>query len=125
MPGAAPIFPPEEKAWEPANRNFLLSSISGRCGFRSRRTAISRAPRPLVAAKDMHFTTHDGRQVIDGISRLWAVGAGHYRQSIKDAIEKQAETLDYAMASRCIDRGVHRQTIGWCDRAEGMNHVLF
>jgi hypothetical protein len=28
-------------------------------------------PRLLARAKDMHYTTHDGRQVIDGTAGLW------------------------------------------------------
>ncbi len=36
-------------------------------------------PRVFVAADGMTFTTHDGKQVIDGISSLWCVGAGHNR----------------------------------------------
>src|SRR5260370_7381496 len=54
------------------------------------------APRLLVAAKDMHYLTQDGRKVLDGIAGLWAVNAGHCRQKIVDAIKKQAETIDYA-----------------------------
>ena len=54
------------------------------------------APRLLVAAKDMHYTSSDGRQILDGISGLWAVNAGHCRPGIVDAIRKQAATLDYA-----------------------------
>ncbi|MCC7546370.1 MAG: aspartate aminotransferase family protein [Burkholderiales bacterium] len=53
-------------------------------------------PRLLVAAKDMHYTTHDGRQVLDGIAGLWAVNAGHCRTPIVEAIKKQAESIDYA-----------------------------
>ena len=55
-------------------------------------------PRVFVAAEGMHFTTHDGRQVIDGISSLWCVGAGHNRKPINEAIKKQLDTLDYATA---------------------------
>ena len=55
-------------------------------------------PRIFVGADGMHFTTHDGRQVIDGISSLWCVGAGHNRRPINEAIKKQLDTLDYATA---------------------------
>ena len=55
-------------------------------------------PRVFVAADGMHFTTHDGKQVIDGISSLWCVGAGHNRKPINEAIKKQLDTLDYATA---------------------------
>jgi beta-alanine--pyruvate transaminase len=52
-------------------------------------------PRLLVAAKDMHYTAHDGRQILDGIAGLWAVNAGHCRAPIVEAIKKQAESVDY------------------------------
>ena len=55
-------------------------------------------PRIFVAADGMHFTTHDGKQVLDGISSLWCVGAGHNRKPINEAIKKQLDTLDYATA---------------------------
>ena len=55
-------------------------------------------PRVFVAADGMHFTTHDGKQVIDGISSLWCVGAGHNRKPINEAIKNQLDTLDYATA---------------------------
>jgi beta-alanine--pyruvate transaminase len=55
-------------------------------------------PRVFVAAEGMHFTTHDGRRVIDGISSLWCVGAGHNRKPINEAIKRQLDTLDYATA---------------------------
>ena len=56
------------------------------------------APRMFVAAKDMHFTTHDGRQVLDGIAGLWCVNAGHARPKIVEAIRAQAGALDYSPA---------------------------
>jgi beta-alanine--pyruvate transaminase len=54
------------------------------------------APRLFVGAKDMHYTTHDGRQVLDGVAGLWCVNAGHGRKAIADAIDKQAREMDYA-----------------------------
>ena len=55
-------------------------------------------PRVFVAAEGMHFTTHDGRKVIDGVSSLWCVAAGHNRRPINEAIKRQLDTLDYATA---------------------------
>ena len=49
-------------------------------------------PRVFVKADGMHFTTHDGRQIIDGISSLWCVGAGHNRSPINEAIKRQLDT---------------------------------
>src|SRR5690606_3325124 len=40
---------------------------------------FKQAPRMLVAAKDMHYTSSDGRQILDGTAGLWCVNAGHCR----------------------------------------------
>jgi beta-alanine--pyruvate transaminase len=56
------------------------------------------APRLLAGAKDMHYVTQDGRKVLDGIAGLWCVNAGHCREPIVNAIQKQAQTMDYATA---------------------------
>ncbi|WP_353216825.1 aspartate aminotransferase family protein [Sandarakinorhabdus sp.] len=53
-------------------------------------------PRVLVAAKDMHYTAGDGRQVLDGCAGLWCVNAGHGRDRIVRAIQQQAAELDFA-----------------------------
>ena len=58
--------------------------------------AFKRAPRLLVAAKDMYYVTADGRQVLDGTAGLWCVNAGHCRESITAAIREQAGVMDYA-----------------------------
>lgn len=55
-------------------------------------------PRMLVAAKDMHYTTSDGRQVLDGTAGLWCCNAGHARKPIVEAVQKQVAELDYAPA---------------------------
>jgi beta-alanine--pyruvate transaminase len=44
----------------------------------------------------MHYTTDDGRQVLDGTSGLWCVSAGHCRTRIADAVKAQIDTLDFA-----------------------------
>ena len=53
-------------------------------------------PRLITAAKGVYFTSHDGRQIFDGLSGLWCTGLGHGRQEIVDAIAHQAATLDYS-----------------------------
>ena len=58
--------------------------------------AFKAHPRQLVAAKDMHYESADGRQILDGTAGLWAVNAGHCRPSIVEAIQKTAAALDYA-----------------------------
>lgn len=54
------------------------------------------APRMLVGAKDMHYTSDDGRQILDGTAGLWCCNAGHGRPQIVEAIQKQAAEMDYA-----------------------------
>jgi beta-alanine--pyruvate transaminase len=53
-------------------------------------------PRLLVAAQGMYYRTEDGREVIDGVSGLWCVNAGHGREEIASAVGQQLLTLDYA-----------------------------
>jgi beta-alanine--pyruvate transaminase len=58
--------------------------------------AFKQAPRLLVSATDMHYTTTDGRQILDAVAGLWCVNAGHCRAPIVAAIQTEAARLDYA-----------------------------
>jgi beta-alanine--pyruvate transaminase len=60
--------------------------------------SFKQAPRLLVAARDMHYTAADGRQILDGTAGLWCVQAGHCREPIVQAIRTAAARLDYAPA---------------------------
>ena len=53
-------------------------------------------PRLFVGAKDMHYTTVDGRRVLDGTAGLWCVNAGHCRPRITEAVRAMVGKLDYA-----------------------------
>jgi beta-alanine--pyruvate transaminase len=53
-------------------------------------------PRLVASAKDMYYTTVEGKQVLDGMATLWCVNAGHGRPRIVEAIRKQAGELDFA-----------------------------
>ena len=53
-------------------------------------------PRLFVKASGMHYTTDDGRQVLDGVAGLWCVNAGHTRGRIVKAIQDQAAEMDFA-----------------------------
>ena len=53
-------------------------------------------PRLVASAKDMYYTTVEGKQVLDGLATLWCVNAGHTRPRIVEAIRKQAGELDFA-----------------------------
>src|SRR5215213_1234612 len=55
-------------------------------------------PRMFVKAEGMHYTTDDGRRILDGFAGLWCCNAGHGRKPIVEAIQRQAATMDYAPA---------------------------
>jgi beta-alanine--pyruvate transaminase len=54
------------------------------------------APRLVASAKGMFYYTEDGREVLDGTAGLWCVNAGHGRQEVADAVQRQLMSLDYA-----------------------------
>jgi beta-alanine--pyruvate transaminase len=83
-------------------------------------------PKLVTAAKDMHFTTAEGRQVLDGLATLWCVNAGHARPRIVEAIRRQAGELDFA-ASFSVG---HPLAFRLAERIaalapKGMGHVFF
>ncbi len=53
-------------------------------------------PRLLASASGMLYRTPEGREILDGTSGLWCVNAGHDRPKIREAIQKQAATMDFA-----------------------------
>jgi beta-alanine--pyruvate transaminase len=53
-------------------------------------------PRLLVRGEGLYYWDTDGRKILDGISGLWCVNAGHARKPIVAAIQAQAAELDYA-----------------------------
>jgi beta-alanine--pyruvate transaminase len=53
-------------------------------------------PRLLVRGEGMYYWDKDGRKILDAISGLWCVNAGHARKPIVQAIQAQAAELDYA-----------------------------
>ncbi len=57
--------------------------------------AFKSAPRLLTSAKDMHYTSGDGRTILDATAGLWCVNAGHCRATIVEAIRKTAGELDF------------------------------
>ncbi|WP_454719771.1 MULTISPECIES: aminotransferase class III-fold pyridoxal phosphate-dependent enzyme [Cupriavidus] len=80
MDAAKTVIPDLDALWMPftANRQYKA------------------APRLLVSASGMYYTTHDGREVLDGCAGLWCVAAGHCRTEITEAVARQIQTLDYA-----------------------------
>ncbi len=55
-------------------------------------------PRLVVAAEGVHYTTEDGRELIDAMSGLWCCNAGHRHPKIVEAVKAQLDVLDYAVA---------------------------
>ena len=87
---------------------------------------FKKAPRMFVGAKDMHYTTSDGRQVLDGTAGLWCVNAGHCRPKITEAIAQQAAELDYAPAFQMGHPKAFELANQLVQLApQGLNHVLF
>ena len=87
---------------------------------------FKQAPRMMVAAKDMHYTTTDGRKILDGTAGLWCVNAGHCRPKITEAIQRQAAELDYAPAFQMGHPIVFELANRLVDIApKGMDHVFF
>ena len=55
-----------------------------------------KSPRLLTRSAGMYYWDDKGRQILDGVSGLWCVNAGHGRPKIVKAIQDQAAELDFA-----------------------------
>ncbi|MEZ7829367.1 aminotransferase class III-fold pyridoxal phosphate-dependent enzyme, partial [Brachymonas denitrificans] len=87
---------------------------------------FQRQPRVVVGASGMHFTTSNGRSILDGVSSLWCVNAGHRCASINAAIREQLDTLDYSTAfSMTNDRAVQAAGMIAALAPDDLNKVLF
>lgn len=88
--------------------------------------AFKAKPRLLVSAKDMHYQSDDGRQILDGAAGLWCVNAGHCRAPIVEAIARSAATLDFAPGFQMA----HPASFQLADKLKGIlptgiDHVFF
>ena len=72
--------PPPDAYWMPFTPNRQFKST----------------PRLVVGAHGIAYRTSDGRDVLDGTSGLWCVGAGHRHPRIVEAMKRQLDTLDFA-----------------------------
>ena len=87
---------------------------------------FKRSPRMLVGAKDMHYTSADGRSILDGTAGLWCCNAGHCRPRITEAIAKQAGEMDYAPAFQMGHPKAFELASRLRDMApDGLDHVMF
>lgn len=88
--------------------------------------AFKADPRMVVKGEGVHYWTADGRQILDGISGLWCVNAGHGRPEIAEAIAAQALELDYAPSYQVA----HPRAFELANRVsammpDGLDHVFF
>jgi beta-alanine--pyruvate transaminase len=83
-------------------------------------------PRMIARAEGMHYYTSDGRPVMDGTAGLWCCNAGHARRPIIEAIQAQAEELDYAPSFQFGHPKVFTLAARLAALAPGdLNHVFF
>ena len=87
---------------------------------------FKKAPRMFARAKDMHYYTVDGREVLDATAGLWCVNAGHCRPKIVEAIAHQAGELDYAPAFQMGHPKAFELANALVSIApQGLEHVLY
>jgi len=84
------------------------------------------APRLLSSAEGVHYTSVDGREIIDGTAGLWCVNAGHRRKEIAQAVERQLMSLDFAPSFQmghpiAFDFAQKLASIA----PEGLDHIFF
>jgi beta-alanine--pyruvate transaminase len=92
-------------------------------------TAVSRfheSPRFMVRARDMYYEDSNGKRLMDGSAGLWCVNAGHYRETINEAIQAQLKELDFAHS---FNAG-HPAAFNYAQRLvehfpDPLNHVFF
>lgn len=88
--------------------------------------SFKKNPRLLASADRMHYKTPEGREILDGTAGLWCVNAGHKRPKIVEAIQRQAEELDFAPT---FNMG-HPKAFELANRLsnlapDGLDHVMF
>ena len=88
--------------------------------------SFKKNPRLLASADRMHYKTPEGREILDGTAGLWCVNAGHKRPKIVEAIQRQAEELDFA---HTFNMG-HPKAFELANRLsnlapDGLDHVMF
>ena len=83
-------------------------------------------PRMFKEASGMFYTTNTDQQVLDGASGLWCCNAGHCHPTIVEAVQKQAETLDYATAFQLGHPTIFEMADKLVNMApDGITHVFF
>jgi len=88
--------------------------------------AFKEAPRLVAAAEGHHYTTPEGRRILDSFSGLWTCGLGHGHPRIVEAVQQQVGKLDYAPAFQVGHPGAFELARQLCAMApEGFEHCFF
>jgi beta-alanine--pyruvate transaminase len=83
-------------------------------------------PRMIARAEGMFYYTPEGKPVMDGTAGLWCCNAGHARKPIIQAIQAQAEELDYAPSFQFGHPKVFAAAARIASLAPGdLDHVFF
>lgn len=87
---------------------------------------FKREPRLVVEAEGMHYTTADGRRIVDGLSGLWCCNAGHRHPKIVEAVTRQLGRLDYSPPFQTMhDKGFELASALAALAPPGLDHVFF
>lgn len=83
-------------------------------------------PRFIVNARGMYYTDSNEHKVMDCSAGLWCVNAGHFRETINQAIAEQLSQLDFAHS---FNSG-HPHAFNFANRLvkhfpDPLNHVFF
>ena len=88
--------------------------------------AFKAAPRLMTGASGMHYTTADGRTVLDAVAGLWCCNAGHARPEIAEAARAQLTELDFAPPFQMAHPLAFEVAQTLADLApDGLDHVFF
>jgi beta-alanine--pyruvate transaminase len=88
--------------------------------------AFKQSPRMVASAQGFHYTTPDGRKVLDSMSGLWTSGLGHCHPHIVEAVQAQAAKLDYACAFQVAHPAVFELAERVVNLApDGFTHCFF
>jgi beta-alanine--pyruvate transaminase len=83
-------------------------------------------PMLFTAAQGMHYTTDNGRQVLDAMAGLWCCNAGHGQPRITEAIREAAGRMDFVSSFKMSHPAAFTLARRIADLApEGMEHVFF
>ncbi len=101
-----------------ANRNAFWMPFTPNRQFKA-------DPRLVVSAQGVRYLTPEGKEILDGTSGLWCVGAGHGHPHIAQAMKRQIDQLDFASSFQVGHPGAFALAERIADLApDGLDHVF-